>query len=49
MITVDLTNPIFTDLDKAREHYVAIRWPNGPYCSLQDRVVYGAPYPRGGR
>jgi transposase-like protein len=30
--TVDLTNPIFTDLDKAREHFEAIRWPNGPYC-----------------
>ena len=32
MTTVDLTNPIFTDLDKAREHFEAIRWPNGPYC-----------------
>ena len=30
--TVDLTNPIFTDLDKAREHFEAIRWPNGLYC-----------------
>jgi transposase-like protein len=30
--TVDLTNPIFTDLEKAREHFEAIRWPNGPYC-----------------
>jgi transposase-like protein len=32
MTTVDLTNPIFTDLDKAREHFESIRWPNGPYC-----------------
>lgn len=32
MTTVDLTNPIFTDADKAREHFEAIRWPNGPYC-----------------
>jgi transposase-like protein len=30
--TVDLTNPIFTNLEKAREHFEAIRWPNGPYC-----------------
>jgi transposase-like protein len=29
---VDLTNPIFTDLDAARTHFEAIRWPNGPYC-----------------
>jgi transposase-like protein len=32
MTAVDLTNPIFTDADKAREHFEAIRWPNGPYC-----------------
>ena len=32
MTTVDLTNPIFTDLDAARAHFEAIRWPNGPYC-----------------
>ena len=40
--TVDLTNPIFTDLDKAREHFEAIRWPNGPYCpfcGVFDRVA----------
>jgi transposase-like protein len=30
--TVDLTNPIFTDLEKARAHFEAIRWPDGPYC-----------------
>jgi len=30
--TVDLTNPIFTDLEAARKHFEAIRWPNGPYC-----------------
>jgi transposase-like protein len=29
---VDLTNPIFTDLEAARAHFEAIRWPNGPYC-----------------
>jgi transposase-like protein len=28
----DLHNPIFTDLDKAREALEAARWPNGPYC-----------------
>ena len=30
--TNDLTNPIFTDLDAARAHFEAIRWPDGPYC-----------------
>ena len=28
----DLTNPIFTDADKAREHLEGLRWPNGPVC-----------------
>jgi transposase-like protein len=28
----DLRNPIFNDEDKAREHFEAIRWPQGPYC-----------------
>lgn len=28
----DLTNPIFTDEDKAREHFEATRWPDGAYC-----------------
>jgi transposase-like protein len=32
MTTVDITQPIFTDPEKAREHFEAIRWPNGPYC-----------------
>lgn len=39
---VDLTNPIFTDLDAARAHFEAIRWPNGPYCpfcGVVDRVA----------
>jgi transposase-like protein len=31
-MTVNLTDPIFTDENKAREHLEAIRWPNGPYC-----------------
>jgi transposase-like protein len=29
---VDLTNPIFHDENKAREHLEATRWPNGPFC-----------------
>lgn len=29
---IDLTNPIFHDDDKAREHLEAQRWPNGPFC-----------------
>ena len=28
----DLQNPIFNDLDKAREALELVRWPNGPYC-----------------
>jgi transposase-like protein len=28
----DLTNPIYNDAEKAREHLEAIRWPNGPVC-----------------
>ncbi len=28
----NLTDPIFHDEDKARAHFEAIRWPNGPYC-----------------
>jgi transposase-like protein len=29
---MNLTDPIFTDEAKAREHFEAIRWPDGPYC-----------------
>jgi transposase-like protein len=32
MQAMNLTNPIFHDENKAREHLEAIRWPNGPYC-----------------
>ena len=28
----DLTNPIFTDAEKAREHLEAVNWPDGPTC-----------------
>ena len=28
----DLQDPIFNDLDKAREALELARWPNGPYC-----------------
>jgi transposase-like protein len=31
-MTFNLTDPIFTDQDKAREHFEAIHWPNGPVC-----------------
>lgn len=31
-MTSDLTDPIFHDEDKAREHFEASRWPNGPVC-----------------
>jgi transposase-like protein len=29
---MNLTDPIFTDADKAREHLEATRWPNGAVC-----------------
>lgn len=28
----DLTNPIYSDANKAREHLEALHWPNGPIC-----------------
>ena len=28
----DLTNPIFADADKAREHLERLTWPEGPFC-----------------
>lgn len=28
----DLTNPIFNNDDKAREHLESLRWPDGPVC-----------------
>jgi transposase-like protein len=31
-VTINLTDPIFPDENKAREHLEAIRWPDGPYC-----------------
>ena len=31
-MSVDLTNPIFTDDDKAREHLEKLRWPDGAFC-----------------
>jgi len=33
-MTCDLTNPAFTDEDKAREFLEASRWPDGPVCPL---------------
>jgi len=29
---MNLTNPIYQDADKARQHLEAIRWPRGPVC-----------------
>ncbi|HXW72639.1 MAG TPA: IS1595 family transposase [Methylocella sp.] len=40
---VDLTNPIFHDDEKAREHLEAILWPEGPVCPrcgvIGDRIT----------
>ena len=32
-MSVDFTNPIFTDEDKAREHLEALRWPHRASCA----------------
>ena len=35
-------NPIFTDETAAREHFEALRWPNGPtcpFCATRERVA----------
>jgi transposase-like protein len=32
-MSIDLTNPMFTNEDSARAYFEAIRWPNGPVCS----------------
>lgn len=29
---MDLTNPIYTNANKARKHLEALRWPHGPVC-----------------
>ncbi len=31
-MTVNLTDPIFTNEEAARAHFEALRWPNGPAC-----------------
>ncbi len=31
-MTVDLTDPIFTDEEAARAHFERLRWPDGPVC-----------------
>ena len=30
---MNLTDPIYTDANKAREHIEALHWPNGPVCA----------------
>ena len=39
----DLTNPIFTNEDAAREHFEKLRWPDGnpicPHCSVIDEAT----------
>jgi transposase-like protein len=43
MFKLDLTNPIYSEDDKAREHLEAIMWPNGPVCPrcgvTEDRIT----------
>jgi transposase-like protein len=44
-MTVNLTDPIFTDEDKARAYFEAIRWPNGPVCPHCGNTDSGRIYP----
>lgn len=41
-MTINLTDPVFTNEAKAREHLEAIRWPDGkpvcPHCGSMDKV-----------
>ena len=42
----DIQNPAFTDEDKAREAFEAVRWPDGPVCphcgnSDQEKIAKG--------
>lgn len=32
MMPIDITDPVYTNEEAAREHLEAIRWPNGPIC-----------------
>jgi transposase-like protein len=41
-MSADLTNPIFTDETKAREHLETLRWPNGafcPHCGATEKIT----------
>jgi len=41
-MSVDLTNPIFSNEEAARKHFEALRWPNGricPHCGVIDNSV----------
>ena len=38
----DLSNPIYHDAEKPREHFQAIRWPDGPigpHCGVVDNAA----------
>jgi transposase-like protein len=40
----DLTNPAFTDEDKAREYLEASRWPDGPVCPFCGQLDTVSPF-----
>src|SRR5258707_156617 len=31
-MSIELSNPIFSNEDAARKHFEALHWPNGPIC-----------------
>jgi transposase-like protein len=44
-MAINLTDPVFTDENKARAHLEAIRWPHGPVCphcgNAEAKRIYG--------
>jgi transposase-like protein len=44
-MTINLTHPIFTDEDKARAYFEAIRWPSGPVCPHCGNIDSSRIYP----
>src|SRR5215213_8550007 len=35
---INLTDPIYQDTDKAREHLESLQWPDGPVCPQRSNV-----------
>ncbi|MCF2513663.1 IS1595 family transposase [Sphingomonas sp. G124] len=50
-MTFDLTNPVFSDAEKAREYLESLHWPDGavcPHCNLMNNTKVGGKTARPG-